>query len=181
MAFKSNLLTLSIITLLLVTSCSQQKFAFRKKVPVNREESTVKVKENRNAGETVAHTPAEEQVSVAEAGTPALITNGKASENDFVKKQNELSKAPVLSKSENQKTAKKALVKQTLKKISDKKNKLDVSASSINPRQFIIIGLIILLIGVVLSIVLHGLGYLVAVVGVVFIVIGLIVILADQL
>jgi hypothetical protein len=181
MALRFNLLPLSIIALLLVTSCAQQKFAFRKKLPVNREESTVKVKEQKNAGEPVANAGITEIPAVAGVASAVPVRTGMVSENDFVKKQDALNKAPVVSESKGIKPIEKASVKKAWKKLNDKKNNLDVTASSINPRQFIIIGLIILLIGVVLSIVLSGLGYLVAVVGVVFIVIGLIVMLADQL
>lgn len=180
MMLKIKRLLLATVAIALITSCSQQKFAFRKKIAVDHKESLA-------VKPTVNVSVSSESSGTEETNFPEIASNEPATvrlavtEPRVIKKPNHTNNAGSKLKEQPLKAKRIAEKLEKATKLTDRKNDISQSMSSLSPRQFIIIGLILLLIGIVLGIISGLLGYLVSVVGVVMIIIGLIFILSDQL
>lgn len=175
----------------LLTACSNQKFAFREKVRVDRQEvaatQKTKVKTNTHKEKDAAGLAAEMPVDVAVPATAATAEASTASTPakleiatstpDFVQVQNELSKEPVVSNHAKSETKKLDKASKLMKKVEH----VTKPNASIDARKFIIVGLILILIGVILGLVVGWIGGLVATIGFIIALIGLIVLLMDNL
>ena len=169
----------------LLTACSNQKFAFRQKVRVDRNETAFVAKPKVKATEIKVLTgePAVSKSSSAIAAAkntflasakPARAVSSTGSERMVTAKE-ELAKQPVADKSIDNKKLDQAT------KLIKKTEHVTKPSGSIDARKWIIVGLILILIGVVLALVLGWLGGLIATIGFIIAVIGLIVLLMDNL
>lgn len=169
----------------LLTACSDQKFAFRKKLKADRQETAFAGKKAR------VHTPVEaitSQEAAAEDEQPRALSSETARTSPAPEAA---VAAPVLAASPksispdapvtvNRDLSAKQLRKAT--QLSRKLDKeLDSAAGAVDVRKMIVIGLVLILIGFVVGLVFGGLGWLISFVGVIFLLVGLIVYLMNNL
>lgn len=168
----------------LLTACSNQKFAFRQKVKVDRNETAFVAKPKVKATEVkvLMTEPVVSKPVIAVSTTknnfsasakPAKAVSSTGFERTVIAKE-ELAKEPVTAKNSSTKK-----LDQTTKLIK-KTEHVTKPNGSIDARKFIIVGLILILIGVVLAFLLGWLGSLVATIGFILLLIGLIVLLMDN-